>query len=216
MKELKICKGVYTSTLAVTLNKTRRQYSGIRLNIMETMQCPFCGTMNDTKHSLCTNCQSPLTAYSGELRGEIYQGNLAGQVERLRVRPWSVNLMAAFLVVVAVGWPLRSIVTAFVNRAQLNGEATNYLASAFGAIGPIMTTILCLPLAAILGWIAWSVLTQQPRAWKLSLVAISAFAVYILIRSGEYRIWTVIWLVLTAGLAAVWLRGPTRAWFGMQ
>jgi hypothetical protein len=183
---------------------------------METIQCPYCSTVNDTKRSLCANCQSPLTAYSGQLRGETYQGKLAGQVECLQVRPLSVNLMAALLVTVAAGWPLRSIVAAFVNRAHLNVEATNYLASAFGAIGPIMVTILCLPLAAMLGWIAWSVLMQQPRAWKLSLVVISAFAVFILIRASEYRIWTVMWLGLAAGLAAVWLRRSTRAWFGIQ
>jgi hypothetical protein len=183
---------------------------------METIQCSHCGTMNDTKHSLCVNCQSPLTAYSGELRGETYQGKLARQVERLQVRPLSVNLMAGFLIVVAVGWPLRAIVTALVNRAHLNVETTNYLASAFGTIGPIMIAIFCLPLAAILGWIAWSVLTQQPRAWQLSLVALCAFAIYIVIRAGEYRIWTVLWLGLPVGLAIAWLREPTKAWFGIR
>src|SRR5258707_484636 len=110
---------------------------------MDTIQCPHCGTSNDTGRALCVNCQSPLTAYSGQLRGEAYQGKLATQVDRLRVRPLSVNLMALFLAIVSIGWPLRAIVMAFGSRARLNAESTNYLASAFGTLAPILITILC-------------------------------------------------------------------------
>src|SRR6266576_3454334 len=101
---------------------------------MDTIQCEHCGTQNDVGRALCVNCQTPLTAYAGQLRGETYEGNLAGQVDRLQDRPLSVNLMAAALVAIAVAWPLRSIFNAFASRASLNSETTNYLASAFGAI----------------------------------------------------------------------------------
>src|SRR4051812_24199856 len=122
---------------------------------MDSIQCPHCGTQNSTGRSLCENCQSPLTAYSGQLTGETYEGKLAGKVAQLDTRPVSVYLMMAFLTVIAIGWPLRNIIGAFAGRAQLNAENTNYLANAFGSIAPIMTTIVMLPIAAALFWIVW-------------------------------------------------------------
>ena len=98
---------------------------------------------------MCSNCKSPLTAYSGQLNDESYKGNLAAQVDQLNVRPPDVYAMVAFLIIFAIGWPLRAIVTAFMGRATLNSETTNYLASAFGSIGPILTTIACLPIEAL-------------------------------------------------------------------
>src|ERR1044071_9262972 len=109
---------------------------------METVQCKHCGTQNDISRALCENCQSPLTAYAGQLRGESYRGNLSAQVDRLRVRPISVTLMVVFLIIIIVGWPLREIFSAFASRATLNSESTNYIASAFGAIGPILVTMV--------------------------------------------------------------------------
>src|ERR1044071_6490365 len=103
---------------------------------MDTVQCKHCGTQNDIGRALCENCQSPLTAYAGQLRGESYRGNLSAQVERLGVRPISVTLMVIFLSLITLGWPLRAIFTAFTSQATLNSESTNYIASAFGAIGP--------------------------------------------------------------------------------
>ena len=182
---------------------------------MDTIQCPHCGTANDTGRALCLNCQSPLTAYSGQLMGETYEGKLAGQVDRLWVRPLSVNLMTVFLLIIAAGWPVRAIFTAFIKRAHLNADSTNYLASAFGAIGPILTTIICLPLAAILVWLAWAAFTRQVRSWHLSLVAVSAFAVFILFRLSEYRGWAALWLGLASALIIAWIVPATRSWFGL-
>src|SRR5689334_10026602 len=107
----------------------------------ETRQCPNCGLENDLGRSVCANCQTPLTAYSGQLRGEAYQGKLAAQVAQLETRPPVVMAMVAAIVLFTLFWPLASLVTAFVHREATNAEGTNYLASAFGAIGPILTAI---------------------------------------------------------------------------
>jgi hypothetical protein len=183
---------------------------------MDTLQCDHCGTVNDAGRSLCSNCQSPLTAYAGELRGENYQGKLAGQVESLHGRPVVVNLMVGFLAFVAIGWPLRAIVVALMRREPLNAESTNYIASAFGAIAPIVTGLICLPIAAVLLWIAWAALTQQTRAWQLCLAAVGLFAAFVAFHYGEYRGWTAVWIVLSAIVAGLWMRGSTRAWYGMS
>ena len=183
---------------------------------MDTIQCPHCGTQNDTGRALCANCQSPLTAYAGQLRGETYEGKLAGHVGLLKGRPISVSIMAGFLVFIAVAWPLRAIYSGFAVRPHLNSEGTNYLASAFGAIGPLMISIACLPLAAVLVWIAWSAFTQQTRGWQFSLIALGSFAAYILIRAGEYRNWSILWVGATAILAGFWFHKSTKSWYGMS
>jgi len=183
---------------------------------MDSIQCPHCGTLNSTARSLCENCQSPLTAYSGQLTGETYEGKLAGKVAQLNTRPVSVYLMVAFLTVVAIGWPLRNIVTAFAHRAQLNTENTNYLANAFGSIAPIMITIVMLPLACVLFWVAWQCYTQSPQAWKLSLTAVVAFATFVAIRFHDFQAWTAFWLVIAGVLVFFWLRPATRGWFGLS
>jgi len=182
---------------------------------MNTIQCPHCGTRNDAGRSLCTNCQTPLTAYAGELRGESYEGNLAGQVDKLKVRPFGVYVMTAFLSIVALGWPLRTIIMAFANRAHLNADSTNYLASAFSAIGPILTTIICLPLIAAIAWLGWLNFMQQPRGWQFSLGATGIFAVFILTRLGEYHAWAFLWLCVAVATAIIWLHSSTKSWFGI-
>jgi hypothetical protein len=183
---------------------------------MDTQQCEHCGTVNEAGRALCSNCQSPLRADSGQLRGETYKGKLAAQVDQLGARPLTVKLMAAFLVLIAIGWPLRGIYSSFAGRVSMNSDSTNYVASAFGAITPILTTIVCLPLAGVLIWIAWSAMTQQVRGWKACLVAMAAFAAYTLCRAGEYRGWTILWLGLAVTLTAVWFHRSTKAWFGLS
>jgi hypothetical protein len=183
---------------------------------MDGRQCPRCGTINGAARSLCENCQSPLTAYSGQLQGEEYEGKLADQVERLAARPAAVYAMAAYLAFVALGWPLRFVLLAFMAQAHLNQENTNYLASAFGAIAPILASIVFLPIAIFLLWIAWSAYTQQPRAWMLSLISVGLFAAYTAIRFTEQKVWAAVWIVLSVVVAATWTRPSVKAWFGLS
>jgi hypothetical protein len=183
---------------------------------MDSIQCPHCGTQNNTDRSLCANCQTPLTAYAGQLTGEKYDGKLAGKVALLNTRPIAVYLMMAFLTVVTVGWPLRNIVAAFMGRAHLNAETTNYLASAFSSIGPIMITIAMLPVAALLVWIIWQCYAQIPLGWKLGLGAALTFAAFIVFRYRDFGNWTFLWLSAIAALTYLWMRTETKGWFGIS
>jgi hypothetical protein len=104
---------------------------------------------------------------------------------------------------------------ALLGRAHLNSDSTNYIAAAFGAIAPIMTAVVCLPIAALLLWCAWAAHSQHVRAWSACMGAVIVFAAYALIRAAEYRWWTAVWVVAAAALAFGWSRGSTRAWFGL-
>lgn len=183
---------------------------------MEQSQCKHCGTLNEAGRALCSNCQTPLTAYSGELRGEEYRGKLAGQVDRLGGRPPAVTMVSIFLVLAAIGWPLRAVVAAFLKREHLSADGTNYISSAFSAIGPIFISIVCVPIAAVLVWIAWSVYQQRPGSWQFGLGALIAFAAYSLVQLGVSMGWSIFWLAITAVLAVLWFHGSTRAWFGLD
>ncbi len=183
---------------------------------MDRSQCPHCGTLNDSGSALCENCQTPLTAYSGQLSGEAYQGKLAEKVAELRVRPPGVYLMTAFLAVIALAWPVRSIFMAFANRAVLNSESTNYVSAAFGAVGPIMIAIVCVPVAVALLWLAWSGYTQQPGAWQICLGVVGAFAVYMVLNYREYHAWTIFWTLAALGLTSFWIHPSTKAWYGLS
>ena len=182
---------------------------------MGTRQCPHCGTENDVGQSLCSNCKTPLTAYAGELNGEAYKGRLAEQVEAQKTRPLAVGAMSVYLCVIALGWPLRAIIQTFMHRTRTNAEGTNYLASALGVIAPIFMTVLLLPLAILLFWLAWAVWTQRTWAWKYSFAAILIFAGYILIRFSEYHSWVVLWAGLSIALAIFWFQPKIKGWFGL-
>lgn len=128
----------------------------------DTIQCPNCGTPNDTGAALCKACMNPLTAYSGQLKGETYQGRLVKQVAYLDTRPPAVIAMTVLDIVFALFWPLRMVFASFAARQTTNAEGTNYVASAFGTIGPILSAILLIPAAILLGVVAWAAWTQRP------------------------------------------------------
>src|SRR5262245_57107942 len=114
----------------------------------ETQQCPHCGTPNEIGLARCANCQSPLTAYAGQVTGlgEAEQGRLAEKVKLLNTRPPVIGAMTGFDIFVALFWPLAAVVHAFAVRPTVNAEGTNYIGAAVGSIGPIFTAMLCIPL----------------------------------------------------------------------
>jgi hypothetical protein len=182
----------------------------------ETRQCPHCGLENDLGRSLCANCQTPLTAYAGQLQGAAYQGKLAAQVERLETRPPGVVAMVVFIVVIVVFWPLASVVTAFLHREAINAEGTNYLASAFGALGPLLTALVMIPIACVLSWLAWATWTQQTWTWNANAGLLIGFAVFALSRHAVYQNMTYVWIALAVVLGFFWFQSATRAWFGLS
>ncbi len=177
----------------------------------DTIQCPNCGTPNDTSAALCKACMNPLTAYSGELKGETYQGNLVKQVAYLDTRPPAVIAMTVLDIVFALFWPLRRVFANFANRPTTNVEGTNYVASAFGTIGPILSAILLIPAAIALGVVAWAAWTQRPWAWMVNLGVLVLFALLNL-RPNP----TALFAVAAIVIGVFWMLPRTKGWYGLS
>jgi hypothetical protein len=177
----------------------------------DTIQCPNCGTPNDTSAALCKACMNPLTAYSGELKGESYQGKLVKQVADLETRPVSVIAMTVLDVVFALFWPLRMVITNFANRPTTNAEGTNYVASAFGTIGPILSAILLIPAAILLGIVAWAGWTQRPWAWAANFAVLIVFALLNLHKSPA-----ALFAVAAIVIGVFWMMPRTKGWYGLS
>jgi hypothetical protein len=186
--------------------------------VFDTQQCPNCGHVNESGRAVCANCQLPLTAYSGQVSGdfESSRGKLAQQVSRLNVRPPIVAVVALCDLLFALFWPLAYVVNDFANRPRLNGEMTNYLGSAFGAIGPFLHAIVLVPIGLALIGLAWATWTERAWAWSVNAIGLAAFVLLSLRNFGVAPIMTIIWVVLAGGVAFVWFRSETKAWFGMD
>ncbi len=176
----------------------------------ETIQCPNCGTPNDVNQSLCKNCMTPLTAYSGQLIGEAHQGKLAAQVADLQTRPVAVIAMTVTIVIFALFWPLRTVLANFAAKPVTNAEGTNYIASAFGSIGPILSAALLIPAAVLLGIIAWATWTQRTWAWMASLAVLIVF-VLINLRPSAMALFAIGGIAL----GVLWVLPRTKSWYGL-
>ena len=177
----------------------------------DTIQCPNCGTPNDTNAALCKACMNPLTAYSGELKGETYQGNLVKQVAYLDTRPPAVIAMTVLDVAFALFWPLRIVLHNFAAKPTTNAEGTNYVASAFGTIGPILAALLLIPAAVALCVAAWGAWTQRPWAWMVN------FGVLIVFTLLNLRPSPVALLAVAAiAIGVFWMLPRSKGWYGLS
>lgn len=176
----------------------------------DTIQCPNCGTPNDTGAALCKACMTPLTAYAGELKGETYQGKLAKQVANLDTRPPAVIAMTALDIVFALFWPLRILVNSFAARPTTNAEGTNYVASSLGAIGPIFMAFLLIPAAIALGVMAWAGWTQRPWSWMINFGILIVFTLLNL-RPSPAALFAVAAIVI----GVFWMMPRTKEWYGL-
>ena len=177
----------------------------------DSIQCPNCGTPNDTSAALCKACMNPMTAYSGELKGETYQGNLVKQVANLDTRPPAVMAMTALDGVFALFWPLRIALNNFLARQTTNAEGTNYVASAFGTVGPILAALLLIPAAIALGVAAWGAWTQRPWAWLANFGVLIVFALLNL-RASAASLFAVAAIVI----GVLWMMPRTKGWYGLS
>lgn len=182
---------------------------------MDTIQCKYCGTSNEAGNAMCVNCQSPLTAYGGQITGVNYQGKLAAQAELLQRRPVAVVIVTTMLAFIAIGGPLRYIaamVWAYVSRTH---SEEGYLSSAFGVLGPIAAAVLCLPIACVIFWVAYEAVHQQPRAWRFGCGILFCYVGYLAIHFREGIMWNLLWLVPVLISCGLWMAPKTRAWFGL-
>ena len=177
----------------------------------DTIQCPNCGTPNDTGQSLCKACMNPLTAYSGELKGETHQGKLAAQVASLETRPPAVIAMTVLNIVFALFWPLRIVYTNFANRPTTNAEGTNYIASSLGTLKPLLMAGLLIPAAVALGFLAWATWAQRPWTWMVNLGVLIVFALLNLKPSP-----VALFAVAAIVLGVLWTMPRTKGWYGLS
>lgn len=182
----------------------------------DAQQCPNCGLLNEEGRALCANCQTPLTAYAGQLRGEPESsgGRLAAQVAHLNTRPPIIAALALFDLLFALFWPLAFVVGAFAARQQVNAEGTNYIFAAIGAVGPTLAALVLIPVALALCALAWATWTQRPSAWVGNGYALGAFVLLALRKFPNAPIMTLVWIGLACGLAYLWFRPETKSWFG--
>jgi hypothetical protein len=160
---------------------------------------------------------TPLTAYAGQLAGETYQGKLASQVEALDRRPLVVAVLAVLNILVALlalGYAIHSILS-----THHEGEEA-YLANAFNAIGAFMIALVLVPIAIALIIHAAATWTQRTWTWNSNLAFLGVIGLFQLTQfrypGFGIHLLAVILLALAGGLAYLWFRPQTRAWYGLS
>jgi hypothetical protein len=179
------------------------------------MRCPHCAIENDDGIAVCLNCNTPLTAYGGQLMGAVSEETLR-KAAKLAVRPPVIPMAAALTVALAVLGPLWALAGRFVARPAVNAEGTNYLGAAFGAVGVVFAAMVLIPIAVALGVVAWGVMTQRTWAWTgqaivLLIIGVIGFTGW-LVPSVFLRI-----LLSTAAVivGVMWMQRDTREWYGV-
>lgn len=179
-------------------------------------RCPHCGELNSADRAVCTNCQSPMTAYAGDITGEPgeHSQKHAEEIAFLTTRPPASVVMAAFDVFFAVFWPLAYVIGSFLTRPQMNSEGTNYINAAVGTVQPILAAIFLLPMAGALCAVAWATWNQRTWAWMGNAVALGLFAVMAVPNFRSAPLSAVFWLAVAGGLAYLWFQKRTKDWYG--
>lgn len=171
--------------------------------------------------ALCQQCLTPLTAYSGELTGENYQGALAGQVRDLNTRPRIVAIMAIFNVLIAIFVPLSIFIGSLPHAAEPSADGTYQagLSTAFHAVGAGLTGLVMIPIAILLMWLAWATFSQRTWTWNANFVTVAVFGILMLtkfkIHSTGLHVVAVLSLIGAACLVYFWSRPTTRSWYGI-
>lgn len=183
----------------------------------ETIQCPHCGEINDSGRARCINCQTPLTAYGGQLdrAPEEQRKKLAEQVARLETRPPIVAAMTLFNTLFAIFWPLAYAIGSFMSRPKTSGDNSNYLGAAFGSIGAFLVALIFVPIAIALFGLAWGTWTQKSWAWTANAAFLCAFAVLAFLRFHVNHLLGFIWLGLDGAFAYYWFKPQIKEWFGV-
>jgi hypothetical protein len=184
----------------------------------ETVQCKFCGEVNEVGSALCANCKSPLTAYAGEIKGLSAEekARMAARVARLKRHPPAVYALTVFNALFALFWPLAFTLGGFMARERVNSEGTNYLAAAFGAIGPFLTALMLIPAGLALIYLAWATWSQRSWAWMANLGSLALFAFLALRQFSSAPLLALFWLFVAGALTVIWLRPETKVWYGLS
>ena len=190
------------------------------LSLADTVKCPNCGLDNDVSFSLCQQCLTPLTAYSGQLNGEAYQGKLATQVKALNVRPQAVTVAAVFDVLFAVFTPIVIFIHSLPHQVTSDPDLAyqNTLSTAFGAVSAVITGIITFPIAIAICIHAWYLYRQRTWCWSVQLALIAVFAIRscLIFKAPDTfsHLLAAGYLVFCAVFVALWTRPQVKAWYG--
>lgn len=182
----------------------------------DTNVCPNCGHTNDGGLSACEACNVPLTAYGGQIRDYDPTAIAARrqEVARMKARPPAATATAAFDGLLALFWPIATVVGSFAARKGLNGDMTNYLGSALGVVMPVLQALVLLPIAGLLFFVAWGTLKQRQWAWPANLGVLGLFALMTLRKLSAAPLLSGVELLAAAVLLGLWFQPRTRAWYG--
>ena len=187
----------------------------------DTIKCPNCGNDNDISFSLCQQCLTPLTAYSGQLNGETYQGKLADQVKALKVRPEAVTVATVFDVLFALGTPIAIFVHSLPHPVSADPDNTyqSSLSTAFGAVGAVVTGLVAIPIAVAICIHAWHLYRQRTWCWSTQLAVMGVFAIRSLLMFKQPDLFSHVlavgYLLFTGVFLAMWTRPGVKAWYGL-
>ncbi len=177
------------------------------------MRCPHCSNENEEGAAVCEYCDTPLTAYGGQLTGLVSASTLA-KAAKLAVRPPVIPIMAGLDVFLAIFGPVAAVLGKFSSRPQTNAEGTNYMGAAFGAVGVAFTAMVLVPVALALLVIAWGTITQKSWAWaaNIGVLGVLIFLGNFLLPWGTFGL--IIRVVAGVALGVLWIKNETREWYG--
>jgi hypothetical protein len=179
------------------------------------MRCPSCGSDNPDGAALCSVCDQPLTAYSGQLTGEVSETS-AERAAHLDTRPAAVKVVAALCALAALLGPFAAALRSLGSREALREDQLNYIGAAFGVVGVALSLAVLLPLGAAMLVVAWGVWSQKSWAWPAAagIVGLGIVSALVTVRGdvpqGLFR-------AAVFGVAAwLWMRPEVRDWYGWQ
>jgi len=179
------------------------------------MRCPKCDLDNEEGRAVCANCATPLTAYAGQVTGVVSEKTLA-RAARLAIRPPIVGVMAILDVLTAVFGPFAMLAAKFSARTTINTEGTNYIGTAFGAVGVAFAAALLIPLGLLLLILAGATWTQRPWAWTANAALLAASVVLAALLFPNSPGQALLRIALSGAVAYFWFQDDTKEWYGMR
>jgi hypothetical protein len=184
----------------------------------DTKRCPNCGEVNDVSNAVCRVCQTPLTAYGGQLTGETYQGKLAAQASATEGHPPAVIALVVFNLLFAL-FSIGLAIKHFLDRPAaptLNEDVPNAAPAMFSTMGAIMWAIFLVPLGIAFIGLAAATWTQRTWTWTANAVALGVFAFLSWVAFGFATPLKVICVGIALILGILWFLPKTKAWFGLS
>lgn len=177
------------------------------------MRCKECGEDNDEGVAFCARCNTPFTAYGGQVTGMVSEATLA-KAARLALRPPIIPFMAALDVLTAVFGPFAITLARSSARPVANAEGTNYVGVAFGALGAVFTAALLIPLGLVLLVTAWATWTQRTWAWTANAALLALSLVAALLAFSASPAEALVRIALSGAVAYFWFKPETKEWYG--